>query len=250
MAITQPKPQALQRIHLGEQLSAWLDRLGTVLVLVILFVIFSLTADNFFSLQNMQNILRQIAITAIVGIGMTMVILIGGIDLSVGSVVLFSAAVMNSLIFNGILPAGPAIIVGLIAAGLVGLINGLFIEKVGISPVIVTLGTMIAVRGLGQMILWINNSWLWVRDPVFYYIKTTSWFSIPVPAVLMIVLYVIASITMKQTVFGRHVYGIGGNERAARLAPPGPRLAAVIQPPDAAMPRRRVTSRRGYGRLP
>ncbi len=217
MAVTQPKPQALQRIHLGEQLSAWLDRLGTVLVLVILFVIFSLTADNFLSLQNMQNILRQIAITAIVAIGMTMVILIGGIDLSVGSVVLFSAAVMNSLIFNGILPAGPAIIVGLIAAGLVGLINGLLTEKVGISPVIVTLGTMIAVRGLGQMILWINNSWLWVRDPVFYYIKTTSWFSIPVPAVLMIVLYVIASITMKQTVFGRHVYGIGGNERAARL---------------------------------
>jgi ribose transport system permease protein len=131
--------------------------------------------------------------------------------------VLFSAAVSNALIFNGVLPAWLAILAGLLAAGLVGLFNGVFIERVGISPVIVTLGTMIAVRGLGQMILWINNSWLWVRDPVFYYIKTTSWLAIPVPAVIMLVLYAVASIAMKQSVFGRHVYGIGGNERAAHL---------------------------------
>ena len=217
MAVTQPKLQALEETPRTEQLSAWLSQFGTILVMIVLLVIFGLTAENFLSLQNLQNILRQIAITAILGIGMTLVILVGGIDLSAEAVVLFSAAAMNSLIFNGLLPSGPAIIAGLVAAGLVGLINGLFIEKVRISSVIVTLGMMIAVRGLGQMILWINNSWLWVRDPIFYYIKTNSWLSIPVPAVLMIVLYALAAIVMKQTVFGRQIYAIGGNERAAGL---------------------------------
>lgn len=217
MAITRQQQTTLGQVNWAERLLAWFEQLGTILVLLILLVVFSLSAENFLTLQNIQNILRQIAITAILGIGMTLVILIGGIDLSVGSVVLFSAAVMNSLIFNGILPAGPAILVGLIAAGLIGFVNGLLIERIGISPVIVTLGTMIAIRGLGQMILWINNSWLWVKDPFFLYIKTKSWASIPVPAVLMIVLYLIAAIIMKQTIFGRYIYGTGGNQRAARL---------------------------------
>jgi ribose transport system permease protein len=145
------------------------------------------------------------------------VILIGGIDLSVGAVVLFSAAVMNSLLFNEVMPAVPAIITGIAAAALVGLINGLGTVKARISPVIVTLGTMIMIRGLGQMILWINNSWLWVRHPIFTYVKAESILGVPVPAVIMIVLYIIASITMQKTPFGRHIYAIGGNELAAKL---------------------------------
>jgi ribose transport system permease protein len=93
----------------------------------------------------------------------------------------------------------------------------MLIEKVKISPVVVTLGTMTAVRGLGQMILWINNSWLWVREPFFQYIKTQTWLFFPIPAVIMVVLYVIASGMMKQTRFGRYIYAIGGNQRAAHL---------------------------------
>ena len=215
MAVTQGR-QAL-RIHRSEQIQDWFSRFGTVLVILALAVVFSVTTDHFFTTANMQNILRQIAITSIVGIGMTMVILIGGIDLSVGSVVLFSAAAMNSLIFNQILPTVPAVIVGLGAAAFIGFINGMLIEKVKISPVVVTLGTMTAVRGLGQMILWINNSWLWVREPFFQYIKTQTWLFFPIPAVIMVMLYVIASGMMKQTRFGRYIYAIGGNQRAAHL---------------------------------
>ena len=217
MAATGQTRLAIPETPISERVSQVLSSLGTVLVALALFTIFSLSAENFLSLQNLQNILRQIAITAILGIGMTIVILIGGIDLSVGSVVLFSAAAMNSLIFNEVLPTVPAIILGVAAAGLIGLLNGLLIVRVGISPVIVTLGSMIAVRGLGAMILWINNSWLWANDPVFKYIKTTTWSYIPVPAVLMIVLYIVAAIGMKHTIFGRHIYGIGGNERASDL---------------------------------
>lgn len=215
MAVTQPKQAA--QVNLAEQIETWFQRWGTVVVALVMFVIFSLTAEHFFTLQNMQNILRQVSITAVVAIGMTLVILIGGIDLSVGAVVLFSAAVMNSLLFNEVMTAVPAIITGIVAAALVGLINGFGVVKARISPVIVTLGMMVMIRGLGQMILWINNSWLWVRHPIFTFVKTESILSVPVPAVIMIVLYIIASIAMQKTPFGRHIYAIGGNERAAAL---------------------------------
>ena len=215
MAITQQEQTT--QVNLAEQIETWFQRWGTFVIALAMFIIFSLTAEHFFTLQNMQNILRQVSITAVVAIGMTLVILIGGIDLSVGAVVLFSAAVMNSLLFNEVMPAVPAIIVGLAAAALVGLINGFGVVKAGISPVIVTLGTMVMIRGLGQMILWINNSWLWVRHPIFTFVKTESILSVPVPAVIMIVLYIIASIAMQKTPFGRHIYAIGGNERAAEL---------------------------------
>ena len=201
-----------------ERIEAWFQRYGTVLIAIGLMIIFGATAEHFLTLQNMQNIMRQVSITSVVAIGMTMVILIGGIDLSVGSVVLFSGAVMNSLLFNEVLTAVPAIIVGMIVASLIGFFNGLLVEKVKISPIIVTLGTMVAIRGLGQMILWINNSWLWVRHPIFTYVKTQSISVIPVPAVVMFILYIISAIMMQKTLLGRHIYAIGGNERAAALS--------------------------------
>jgi ribose transport system permease protein len=211
----------LQRIIPHTKTTEWIrekfSQVGPLLVIIVLGTIFSLTTDTFIMAANLQNILRQISITSIVAIGMTLVILIGGIDLSVGSVVLFSAAAMNSLIFNEVLPTVPSVIVGLLAAALIGFINGVLIEKSKISPVVVTLGTMTAVRGLGQMILWINNSWLWVREPFFQYIKTRSWLSIPVPAVIMVVLYLLAILVMTQTRFGRYIYAIGVNQRAASL---------------------------------
>jgi len=207
---------SMKNSHL-ERFQENFSQYGTVLVILLLGVIFSVTTDHFSTTVNLQNILRQISITAIVAIGMTLVILIGGIDLSVGSVVLFSAAAMNSLIFNQILPTGPAVIVGLLAAAFIGFLNGVLIEKANISPIVVTLSSMTAVRGLGQMILWINNSWLWVREPFFVYIKTQSWWIIPVPAGIMIILYIIAYIFMTQTPFGRYVYAIGNNQLAAKL---------------------------------
>jgi ribose transport system permease protein len=229
MTTSEQTGQFQRETPVAEQIGAWVGRLGTILVAVALFAIFSLTAENFFTLQNLQNILRQIAITAILGIGMTLVILIGGIDLSVGSVVLFSAAAMNSLIFNEVLPTLPAIIVGVALAGLIGLINGWLIVRIGISPVIVTLGSLIAIRGLGAMILWINNSWLWVNADVFRYIKTNTWLGIPVPAILMILLYIAAGILMKQTIIGRQIYSIGGNERASQLCGvPAPRVKMLV----------------------
>jgi ribose/xylose/arabinose/galactoside ABC-type transport system permease subunit len=108
-------------------------------------------------------------------------------------------------------------VAGLLVACLVGLLNGLLAEKVKISPIIVTLGTMIAFRGLAQAILWIDNSWLWVKDPLFLYISKNTIGPVPVAVVITLALYVIFGVILVQTRFGRHLYAIGGNQRTAHL---------------------------------
>jgi len=198
-------------------LSGLLTDYSTVVVLVALFLFFGLTSTYFWSGANFLNILRQMSVVGVLAIGMTMVVLIEGIDLSVGSVVLLSGAISGTLVYNYHVNAWLAILAGLLASALVGLLNGFMIERVQISPVIVTLGTMIAVRGLGQAILWVNNSWVWVTDDLFVFVAKENMLFVPVIAAIMLVLYLIAVVTLKQTTFGRAIYAIGGNQRAARL---------------------------------
>ncbi len=143
-----------------EAVRAFLSSYSTLLVVLVLFIYFGFTSTYFFTSDNALNLARQMSIVGVVAIGMTLVILIGGIDLSVGAVILLSSAISGTLMSTYALPAWLAILAGLAAAAVVGLINGIMIEQLGISSVIVTLGTMIAVRGLGQAILWINNSWI------------------------------------------------------------------------------------------
>ncbi len=205
------------RRRLGVLISGLLSSYSTIVVVIALICFFGLTSEYFLSPDNIGNILRQMAIVGVIAIGMTMVVLIGGMDLSVGSVVLLSGAITGTLILNYQFNAWIAIAVGLAASMVVGLVNGIVIEKAQISPIIVTLGTMIAVRGAGQAILWLNNSWVWVTDPLFVYVAKDKWLLLPVIAVFMFALYIIAAVVLKQTAFGRYVYAIGGNQRAAEL---------------------------------
>jgi ribose/xylose/arabinose/galactoside ABC-type transport system permease subunit len=110
-----------------------------------------------------------------------------------------------------------AIVAALLVSMVVGVVNGFMVEKMRINPVIVTLGTLIAVRGAGQAILWINNSWIEVKDPVFDYVAAQRWWFLPVSAAIMLALFIVAAVLLKGTVFGRQIYAIGGNERAAAL---------------------------------
>jgi ribose transport system permease protein len=167
--------------------------------------------------QNIANILKQISVVAIMAIGMFMVILLGGIDLSVGSSALLSAVVTMYLINHNYAPETVAIPIGLLAAAAVGFINGFMVESAGISPIIVTLGTMIAVRGLAQTILWIDNSWLWVKDPALLFLAQKNFGFLPVLVVLMVFLYALFMVILNQTRFGRYLYAIGGNQRATYL---------------------------------
>ena len=188
-----------------------------VVVVVALALLFGLTTPYFLTLDNALNILRQMSVIGVVGIGATLVILIGGIDLSVGSVVLLTGGITGTLILNYAVNPWLAIAAGLGAAALVGLVNGTLVEVLQISPVIVTLGTLIAVRGIGQAILWLNNSWVYVEDPLFTTLAAGRWLFLPISAALMFGLYLLAALVMTQTSFGRAIYAIGNNPRAAVL---------------------------------
>jgi ribose transport system permease protein len=206
-----------KKLNVSETIASIFSNYGTLFIVIVLAVGFGLTAPRFLLAQNIINIFKQISVVAIMAIGMTMVILLGGIDLSVGSSALLAAVVSVFIINHEYASPAVAIVAGLASAGLVGLVNGVLVEKIKISPIIVTLGTMIAIRGLAQTILWIDNSWLWVKDPVFVMVANTSLWFVPIIVIIMLVLYVLAYIVMTQTSYGRYLYAIGGNQRATEL---------------------------------
>lgn len=214
---TSPAGRPASVYNSGERIRFVASEYGIVLVILALGALFGLTAPRFLLAENIVTIFKQISVVAIMAIGMFMVILVGGIDLSVGSSALLSAVVTMFLINHGYLPTPVAIIVGIAAAAAIGLINGFLVESAGISPIIVTLGTMIAVRGLAQTILWIDNAWLWVRDPAFTFIAQKTILYVPALIIFMVLLYLVFGVILRQTSFGRRLYAIGGNARATAL---------------------------------
>ncbi len=215
---TQNGPRAVSRREAFVQLR-WLGaRYGTPAVVVLLLIGFGVTSEHFLSAPNLLNILRQISIIAVIGIGMTLVLLIGGIDLSVASVALLAATVAGLLLTHEIVPAPLAIAAALTAGAAIGWVNGVIIEKTGISPVIVTLGMLIAIRGLAQVLLLLGDNWIWIRDPLLVDLGKGELIGIPLPALVMLVGYGAAMVVMTRTTFGRWVYAVGGNVRAAALS--------------------------------
>jgi ribose/xylose/arabinose/galactoside ABC-type transport system permease subunit len=188
-----------------------------LLAAILIAIVFMATSPVFGTSGNAANIMRQSASVLVLGLAMTTVVLVGGIDLSVGSVVLLTGGITGTLILNYGFNPWLAIAAGLGAAAFVGLVNGTLVELLQISPVIVTLGTLIAVRGIGQAILWLNNSWVYVEDPLFTTLAAGRWLFLPISAALMFALYLLVAAVMTQTSFGRAVYAIGNNSRAAAL---------------------------------
>jgi ribose/xylose/arabinose/galactoside ABC-type transport system permease subunit len=201
-----------------ELVSTVLGKIGILLVAGALFLAFSLTSSTFSSGVNLDNIMIQIAVLAVVSIGETLVMLLRGIDLSVGSVVLFSSVVVGALSVNHHEPALLAIAVAVVLSLGIGLINGVLIAIVGVEPIIVTLAMLLAVQGLDQVILAQNGSWIQVLSPFFNALYENQILFLPLMAAITIGLYVLASIVMRLTPFGRSVYAVGGNPRAAHLA--------------------------------
>jgi len=193
-------------------------KIGIVLIAGALFLALSLTSSAFWSPPNLDNIMIQISVLAIVSIGETIVMLLRGIDLSVGSVVLLSSVVVGALTVNHHEPIFLAIAVALLFSLGIGLINGVLISIVGVEPIIVTLAMLLAVQGLDQVILAQNGSWIQVLDPFFNGLYENQLLFLPVMAVITLGLYIVASIIMRSTPFGRSLYAVGGNPRAAHLA--------------------------------
>lgn len=163
----------------------------------------------------MFNVLRQISINALIAFGMTFVILTGGIDLSVGSIFALSSAIAAGLMASGT-DTFLAIMVGLLAGAVMGMINGILISKGKVAPFIATLATMTVFRGLtlvyteGKPITGLPESFSMMGKGFFL--------EIPMPIIWMLIAFVILLIVLKQTTFGRHVYALGSNEEATRLS--------------------------------
>lgn len=182
-------------------------------------LIFSQLSEYFFTADNILNITLQISIIAIIAVGMTFVILTAGIDLSVGAAVAFTGIITTSLLkFEGplwvVFPL--AILAGLLVGAASGGIAGIFITRFNITPFIVTLALMTIWRGAGYM--YTDGRPIWGLPDAFSFLGSGRVFSLPVPTLIMIVVYALAYILLSHTQFGRHVYAVGGNKEAARLA--------------------------------
>ncbi|MFA9457328.1 ribose ABC transporter permease [Halalkalibacter sp. AB-rgal2] len=201
----------------NKRLSSMLSMLGPFIGLILIVIIISILNPSFLSASNLLNILRQVSINALIAFGMTFVILTGGIDLSVGSILAFSGAVTASLIASGVDPV-LAVLIGLIVGTILGAFNGFVIAKGKVAPFIATLATMTIYRGLtlfftgGQPISGIGDS------SFFAMIGRGYFFGIPMPAVTMMLAFVVLYLILKKTTFGRRVYAVGGNEEAAILS--------------------------------
>ena len=171
--------------------------------LILLIIVVSILNPSFLDLSNLLNLLRQISINGLIAFGMTFIILTGGIDLSVGSILALSSAFIALMITSGVV---------------LGAVNGLLVTKGNMAPFIATLATMTIFRGLtlvitdGNPITNLGDSYLFQLFGKGYFI------GIPVPAVTMIIVFVILLIILQKTTFGRHTYAIGGNEIAAKIS--------------------------------
>ena len=188
---------------------------GTLIGLFVLCGVLWALTPHFLTVSNLLNVAQQTSINAIVAVGMTFVILSGGIDLSVGSIVAVSGVVLGMLLQQG-LPAPVAIGAGLATGMGVGLVNGLFVSRGGLPPFIVTLGMMSVARGAALVLT--EGRPVSGFDPGFRGLATGEVGVVPAPVALTVLVYVAAYVVLTQTTFGRYVYAIGGNEEATRLS--------------------------------
>lgn len=188
---------------------------GTFFGLIALCLLFTILSPYFLTTSNLLNVAQQSSIIAVISVGMTFVIITAGIDLSVGSVLAFSGVVMASVLHVG-LPIPIGILVGLGVGFSCGLVNGLLVSYGKIPPFISTLGMMSIARGAG---LWFTDGRpISGFDDSFRYLATGEIFYIPVPVIIMIVVYIFAHLILTKTKMGRYTYAIGGNEKAAVLS--------------------------------
>lgn len=193
---------------------------GIGLALLVLIIFFSLSSEHFLSSNNITNILTQITINLILAVGMTFVILIGGIDLSVGSVMAFAAVVAGKAItltgFGATELIIFAIAAGLFAGLICGLINGVISAYWALPSFIITLGMLNIARGAALQVSGAQTIYSFPK--AFEDFGSKLVFGIPVVFILALVLVAIAWFVLNRTVFGRLIYGIGNNEEAVRLA--------------------------------
>ena len=198
----------------GGGIRGLLGVLGAFVLLFLVLAILPQTSSSFLQVTNLSNVVRQITVNIILACGLTMAILIGGIDLSVGSIVAISGCLTAGLITNNGLPVGAAVLIGLLSGVVFGAFNGVFISRTNIPPFIVTLATMNIGRGIVR--LYTNSRTILVSDEVFTFMGRGMIFGvIPVQLLYIVLFCAIAWFVLNRTKTGRHMYAVGDNEQAA-----------------------------------
>lgn len=200
----------------GRFLAWFKQNIGILIGLAALMAIVSLFSESFFTASNMWNILRQISTNALLAFGMTFVILIGGIDLSVGPLLAFSGVFAAYVMGNLGWPIWAAIAGSIILCSMVGMLNGVIVTKTGIAPFVVTLSVQQIFRGFAMLLA--NGAPIRIRDQGFINIGTTYIGPVAFPVIYMIIIMALCYVVLNKTQFGRHIYALGGNKTAARFA--------------------------------
>lgn len=193
--------------------TAWLRQGGVAIGCAALFLVFSVLNKNFYQPANLLDIMLQSSINAIIAVGMTLVVMTKGIDLSVGSVVGVSSMIAASLLESSLFLGVGA---GLLAGLLCGLFNGILIAKLKLPDFIVTLGTMSIYRGAA--LIYTNGQPIYTISDSFRSIFAGQLLGIPTPVLFAVAIAVLAFLMVRFTSLGEHIIAVGGNEEAARLA--------------------------------
>jgi erythritol transport system permease protein len=213
------------------RLAYFVLRARAFFILFALLLLFSSLAPSFLTANNLSILAKHVAISALLAVGMTFVVLAGGIDLSVGSIAGLGGIVAGLLITQGVVFAGAVryppiplvLLVTLVACMAVGAINGFLVTKASVTPFIATLGTLYIARGAALLLsnghTFPNLGGLAERHNTGFVALGQSFFlGVSLPVWITLVVAILAGVVAAKTPFGRHVYAVGGNERAARLA--------------------------------
>ncbi len=193
------------------------SNIGIICVLLIIGVFLSLLSDKFLTSSNLISVMRQISINVYIALGMTLVIILGGIDLSVGAIVALTGTVTVGLIVNTGLPIAAAIAIGLLIGVVCGFISGTMVAEFKLPAFIVTMAMMNIARGAANV--YSGGRSTRITDEFFSSIGSGYLFGvIPLPVIYMVVLIILITVVLNKTKFGTYIYAIGGNRESARLS--------------------------------
>lgn len=202
-----------------------LYKLRSLVGLIGLGIVLTCLSPRFFTLSNLTNVLRQTSLNAIIAIGMTFVIITGGIDLSVGSIFALASAITAGMLIHGV-NVVLAVATGLALGALLGVINGIFITKGKVPDFISTLAMMTILRG--ATMVYTNGQPLSGLGDAFYYVGEGFIGIFPVPVVITVVVFGLSYYLLSQYKLGRYIYAMGGNQEAARLSGINTKLVKTI----------------------
>ena len=196
-------------------INTFIAEYAIIIIFIVLFVAMSIFAPNFLTGSNIANVLRQVSINGICAIGMTFVILTGGIDLSVGAIIGVSGVLTAMMMINNVNP----IIASLISLALctfIGFATGLVISHIGIPPMVATMGTMTSLRGVAYLIT--GGTPVFGFDSRYAVIGQGYVGAVPIPVIILVLSFAAGIFFLSKIRHSRYIYGVGGNEEVARLS--------------------------------